>query len=80
MIKKAISHVLESIERIETEADARVASKYLAQVIDDLPKDASAQDSTVAKATTLQKKFEKKYPVTAGLIGELIEALAKSGA
>ena len=80
-IRNTLARFRDAIRKVEMDAEARTSARKLDSDISDFldADDASVEaDSLLKRTTELEAKLSKKYPTAARIVGELLEAVAKS--
>ena len=81
-IRKQLVKLREAIQQVEMDAETRESVRRLDSDVHDLidVNEVDVQtDSVLKRAAALEAKFSKKYPTVARIVGELLEAIAKTG-
>ena len=80
-IRKTLARFRDAIRQVEMDAEARTSARQLDSDISDFLDADNAgteADSLLKRSAELEAKLSKKYPTAARIVGELLEAVAKS--
>ncbi len=81
-IREHLAKLRDAIRKVEMDAETRASARKLDSEISDFldeKVDDAGKDSLMKRAKELEEKFAERYPRTAQVVGEILEAIADAG-